>query len=272
VEAGTNIQALAAKAVEEGAERVIAGGGDGTLRAVASALAGTAVPMGILPVGTLNHFARDLEIPLDLAEAAWVAAEGTPVAVDMGEVNGHVFLNNAVIGLYPFYRIQREQLEATGRQRFESVLGAVLKTLQRYPVMTVRIRVNGDEVVKRTPLVIVANNEHAMEGFTPWKRETMTDRILSIYTLRHRHRAGLFRILGKVAVGGKLAEEEFDVLRTREASIEMRWRKLEVSVDGELVPVSSPLLYRSRPGALKVLVPENSRRAQERDAGVEQRL
>src|SRR5262245_19784809 len=84
--AGTDITGIAAGAVARGVRRVIAAGGDGTLRAVAQALAGSPVEMAVLPAGTLNHFARDMEIPLDLSDAAQTAASGMPVCVDVAEV------------------------------------------------------------------------------------------------------------------------------------------------------------------------------------------
>src|SRR4051794_24863581 len=80
---------------------VVVAGGDGSVRAVASVIAGTDLPMGVLPLGTLNHFARDLGIPLDLQGATAVIARGITRPVDVGEVNGRVFVNNSSIGIYP---------------------------------------------------------------------------------------------------------------------------------------------------------------------------
>src|SRR4051812_34566706 len=114
VTAGADISAIARAATASGAELVMAGGGDGTLRAVAEGLAGTETAMAVLPVGTLNHFARDLDVPLDFEQAVQVAASGTRVNVDVGQANGRVFINNAVIGLYPAYRSERDRREARG--------------------------------------------------------------------------------------------------------------------------------------------------------------
>ena len=83
------------RALERGAVLVIAGGGDGTISAVASVLAGTGKVLGVLPLGTRNHFARDLGISGDLAEAVRVLSEGMERRVDVGEVNGRVFINNS---------------------------------------------------------------------------------------------------------------------------------------------------------------------------------
>jgi YegS/Rv2252/BmrU family lipid kinase len=260
---GANIELLAAEALHSGAERVIAGGGDGTVRAVAAALAGTDALMGVLPVGTLNHFARDMKIPLDLERAAAVAAEGTPVCVDVGEVNGHVFVNNSIVGLYAFYRAQRDAHEAHGRAKQLAILAAVFRTLWSHPYLTLRLRINGEDLVRRTPYVLIANNEHAMEGFQPWERKSMTEASLWIYLLRDSRRLGLLRLLAKIASGGTLAYEEFEVLRAEEVTMETRRRRLRVALDGEVISIASPLRYRSRPGELKVLVPKGGERVSE---------
>src|SRR6185437_11967871 len=86
---------------EAGDPLLIVGGGDGTIGAAASALAGTETTLGILPLGTLNHFARDLGIPSDLQEAAELIARKTDRRVDVGEMNDRIFINNSAIGLYP---------------------------------------------------------------------------------------------------------------------------------------------------------------------------
>jgi diacylglycerol kinase family enzyme len=109
MEGGQDLCELVRGLVRDGADVVVAGGGDGTINAVASVVAGTDVTMGVLPVGTLNHFARDLNIPLDIEAAAKVIAEGRTIQVDIGEVNGRRFINNAIIGLYPIYRLHRDR-------------------------------------------------------------------------------------------------------------------------------------------------------------------
>lgn len=100
-QSGEEIIGLARRAVDDGCEPIIAGGGDGTINAVASTLVGTDRTLGVLPLGTLNHFAKDLSIPLDLEEAARVCVAGHTARVDVGEVNNRIFLNNSSLGLYP---------------------------------------------------------------------------------------------------------------------------------------------------------------------------
>lgn len=257
--AGSDIGELAAGAVREGARLVVAGGGDGTLRAVASALAGTGVTMGVLPAGTLNHFARDLEIPLDVAAAAETAAAGIPLEVDVAEVNRRVFINNASLGIFPTYRFERVRRERRGRGRLPAFLGAVWSAFRRYPFLQVALEVNGRRVVHRTPYLVIGNNEHAMEGFRPWERERMNEGLLWIYIARDRTRRGLLRVALKVLTGRLRAEDEFEVLHAPEVRVETPRRRIGVSLDGEVFPLETPLEFRSRPRALRVMAPAGSR-------------
>jgi YegS/Rv2252/BmrU family lipid kinase len=261
VAAGTDIGSLAREAIENGARRVVAGGGDGTLRAVAAALAGTGAEMGLLPVGTLNHFARDMKIPLDdLVAAARIAASGTTIAVDVAEVNGQVFLNNAVMGLYPVYRAARDRQERQGWGSRSAILRAIWRTIRRYPLMTVRLVANGLPAVRRTAYIMVANNEHAMEGWKPWQRERLTEGMLWVYLLRDRSRLAWIRVLATLLRGGSLGEREFEVFEASEVRVEMANRHISISLDGEILDLQPPLLFRSRPRDLRVVVAPDSER------------
>src|SRR5207249_4336821 len=110
---GSDVPKLARQAANRDYRIVVAGGGDGTMNAVASAIFGTDKTMGVLPMGTLNHFARDLGIPLALDRAIAVIAEGESAQIDVAEVNGNIFINNSSIGLYSAlvrYRIDNQKV------------------------------------------------------------------------------------------------------------------------------------------------------------------
>ncbi|HVG33349.1 MAG TPA: diacylglycerol kinase family protein, partial [Pyrinomonadaceae bacterium] len=116
---GNEIVELARRAARDDCHTVIAGGGDGTINAVASAVVGTDKRLGVLPLGTLNHFAKDLKIPLDLEGAVSNIFDAHVARVDVGEVNGRIFLNNSSLGLYPSIVRQREkQQERLGRGKW----------------------------------------------------------------------------------------------------------------------------------------------------------
>src|SRR4051794_37510526 len=131
-ERGADLTALARQAVADGAALVVAGGGDGTINAVASALVGTEARLGVLPLGTLNHFAKDLGIPLALEEAVRTVFTGRPQAVDVGEVNGRLFLNNSSLGIYPRIVRLREAHRRQGVRKWIAFVKALAYVL-RHP-------------------------------------------------------------------------------------------------------------------------------------------
>jgi YegS/Rv2252/BmrU family lipid kinase len=254
---GEEIIELARRAVKDDCEPVIAGGGDGTINAVASVLVGTERRLGVLPLGTLNHFAKDLSIPPDLEEAARVCVAGHTARVDVGEVNGRIFLNNSSLGLYPSIVRQREkQQERLGRGKWPAFIWAALSVLRRYPFLNVRLSVDDREMARRTPFVFIGNNEYEMENFNMGARSCLDKGQLSMYVAHRTGRLGLVRLAFSALFGSLHKQEDFDALCTKEIWIETRHKRLRVATDGEVTVMTTPLHYRVRPGALRVLVPK----------------
>jgi diacylglycerol kinase family enzyme len=256
--AGEELVELAREAVSNGARAVVAGGGDGTVSAVASLLAGTEKPLGVLPLGTLNHFAKDLGVPLDLLGAARTCSEGRVARVDAAEVNGRIFVNNSSLGLYPRIVRRREKLrERLGSGKWAAFLRAAFAILRRYPFMRVRLKADGREVVRETPFVFIGNNEYLTESFHVGARARLDAGCLSLYVAHRTGRLGLLRLAVR-ALFGRLAEaKDFDALRAQEIRVEThRPKRLHVAADGEVVVMTTPLNYRALPGALRVIVPK----------------
>jgi diacylglycerol kinase family enzyme len=253
---GEQMIATARRALEEGARLVAAGGGDGTINAVASVMAGSGVHFGVLPLGTLNHFAKDLGIPLELDDAVRNLALGVPRQVDVGEVNGRIFLNNSSLGLYPDIVHDREkQQRRLGRGKWPAALWATLAALRRYPFLSMRLTVKGETLARRTPFVFIGNNRYTMQGLSIGERDHLDDGLLSLYVAQHPTRLGLLRFAVD-AMRGKLgSERDFDVLEADGFEIDTHHGKLRVATDGEVTEMHPPLRYRVRPGALTVLVP-----------------
>lgn len=254
---GKQISDASAKALADGADVVVAGGGDGTINAVAAVLAGSGKPFGVLPLGTLNHFAKDLGIPLGLDAAVANIATGVRKNVDVGEVNGHVFLNNSSLGLYPdMVRDREKQQHRLGRTKWLAACWATLGALRRYPFLNLRLTLDdGKEQARRTPFVFIGNNEYTMHGFSAGAREALDRGKLSVYVAQRPGRLGLLR-LGWRALCGRLAQEkDFDVLSAQILVIETRHTRIPVATDGEVTVMATPLHYRIRPGALCVIVP-----------------
>lgn len=253
---GERMIATARRALEEGARLVAAGGGDGTINAVASVMVDSGVPFGVLPLGTLNHFAKDLGIPLDLDAAVHNLATGRPAQVDVGEVNGRIFLNNSSLGLYPdIVRDRERQQRRLGRGKWPAAAWAALAALRRYPFLSMRLGVNGETLARRTPFVFIGNNAYTMEGLSIGERARLDEGVLSLYVAQHPTRLGLLRFAFD-ALRGRLGQErDFDVLHAPAFDIDTHKRRLLVATDGEVTAMNPPLRYRMRPGALTVLVP-----------------
>lgn len=266
---GEELIAAARRAREGGAKLVVAGGGDGSMNAVASQIVGqgedqdigSGIRFGVLPMGTLNHFAKDLGIPLDLDAAIANLVSGVPVRVDVGEVNGRIFLNNSGLGLYPdIVRDREKQQSRLGRGKWPAALWASLAALRRYPFLSIRLDVEGEQgkrerLARRTPFVFIGNNAYTMQGLAIGVRERLDAGTLSLYVAQHPTRFGLLRF-ALDALRGRLGEErDFDVLHAGDFEIDTHRKRLRVATDGEVTVMTAPLRYRSRPGALTVLVP-----------------
>lgn len=235
---------------------VVAGGGDGTLSAIAARLVDTGIPLGVLPLGTLNHFAKDLNIPLDVEDALRVIIAGHVAAVDVGEVNGHIFLNNSGLGLYPDIVRHRDRQQRTlGRSKWHALAWASWSLLRRYPFVQVRLTIDGRVREWRTPFVFVGNNEYRMDGLRIGERSRLDAGNLCLYVAQQPGRWGLLRLALRALVGRLRQARDFDALSATELIIETRQPRLHVSADGEVWSMRAPLRYAVRPGALRVIVP-----------------
>jgi diacylglycerol kinase family enzyme len=253
---GSELGTLAARAVQDGHPVVVGGGGDGTLNAVAAAVAGSASALGVLPLGTLNHFARDLKIPLDLDEAARIVVADHRAEVDVAEVNGRVFVNNSSIGLYPeMVRIRENQRRRLGRSKMHALLWATHTVLGRHPMLEVGLEIDGVVQARRTPLVFIGNNEYQIEGFNLGSRERLDAGRLSIYLTRRRGRRGLLGLVLRALFGTLHQARDFEALSAAHVTIATRHKALAVATDGEVRAMTTPLEYRIRPKALRVIVP-----------------
>jgi diacylglycerol kinase family enzyme len=251
---GSEIARLIDVAIARRPDVIVAGGGDGTVGSVAAALAGGAIALGVLPLGTLNHFAKDLGLPLEVEAAVERIARGAVGRVDVGEVNGRVFINNSSLGLYPAIVHDRErQRKHLGRGKWPALAWATLSALRRFPFLSVRLSIDGVERRLRTPLVFIGNNEYVMEGFSIGERARLDTGCLSLYVLQRASRARLL-LLALHALFGRLKQaRDFEAIRASEIVVESRHRRLRVATDGEITLMTPPLRYRIRPADLLVV-------------------
>lgn len=256
VKKGSDPRDAARGALGRGAKTLVAAGGDGTVSAVASTLVDSDAVLGVLPTGTLNHFARDLQIPLDIEDAASVLAHGAVAKIDVGEVNGRTFINNSSLGIYPRMVAWREEYRRKGLNKWTALFWAAVTALRRMPFLRLRLTAAGTEVAALTPMIFIGNNEYVIEGLKAGTRRRLDAGRLFIYAVNARTPTRLIH-LSLLALLGRLRQAQAcDSLFVAEAWIETRRRWLKVSLDGEVARLETPLHYRTRPAALRVIVPE----------------
>ena len=253
---GAEVDDLARQAAHSEAETIVAGGGDGTLSSVASAVIASKKVLGVLPFGTMNHFAKDLGIPIDLEGAVETIVSGRATGVDVGEVNGRIFLNNSSLGLYPSIVREREKQERLGSGKWPAYIWAALAVLRRYPFLDVRMKADEQELKARTPFIFVGNNQYEMETLNVGGRAVLDAGELSLYVTNRTGRLGLLRLALRALFGGLKQEKDFLALTTKEIFINTKHKRLRVALDGEVTVMEPPLHYRIRPQALRVLVPK----------------
>ena len=246
---------VAEAAAHEDYEMIVAGGGDGTVSLVASALIGSGKVLGVLPLGTFNHFAKDLRIPIDFEEASQNLISGSQVEVDVGEVNGRIFLNNSTLGLYPVLVREREKQQRLGWGKWPAFVWAAISALRRYPFVSVRVSVDGQPVTTRTPFVFVGNNQYVMERLNIGTRDRLDAGELCLYMTRRTGRIDLVRLAIRALLGRLRDEKDFMAMSAQEVTIATRSSRARVAIDGEVDIQPTPLEYRIRTRSLTVVVP-----------------
>ena len=237
-------------------DAVVIGGGDGSVRTVAGVLAGSDVPLGIIPLGTLNHFAKDLRLPLTADGAVAVIATGKHRFVDVGKVNGEIFVNNSSIGLYPYLVLERERRRhRLGLSKWTALIPATLRVLRNLPLFRLTIRIQGVAETCRSPCVFVGNNEYRLAVPAFGRRERLDRGELCLYVAKAQSRLSLFRLVCRCVLGLLDQQRDLRIFKGRTADIGARRRRLLVAFDGEVDTMPSPLHYEIRPGALRVFAP-----------------
>jgi YegS/Rv2252/BmrU family lipid kinase len=253
---GEEITQLARKALEQRPEILVAAGGDGTVSAVASCVKGSGTAMAVLPMGTLNHFARDLGMPDEMDAAVAAIARGQRRGVDVGEVNDRIFVNNASLGIYPdIVRDRTRQQRRLGRGKYWAMVWATIAVLRRSPFLKLELEIDGQQTHCRSPFVFIGNNDYVMEGFDIGKRSSLRDGRLSIYTTRRHTRWGLVRLALRALFGRLSQDADFAAMGATRLRIDTHRRRLLVATDGEVSAMDTPLEFRVLPGALDVIVP-----------------
>lgn len=234
---------------------VVVGGGDGTIGAVASALAHTSSALGVLPLGTRNHFARQLGVPLDLGYAAQLAVSGQRRRIDIGAAGDRVFVNNASFGIYT--RVVRLR-DRKGGPKWLGSIRAAIHALRRMRAQRFMLRIDGERRELDTPLLFVGNNEYSIALGHLGERASLDDGRLSLCAISAQSPLQLLAFAMRTVVGLARPERDFEEFaNARRIEIDGQGY-IEGAFDGELVLLPLPLRLRSLPAALGVVTPRET--------------
>lgn len=251
------LRATLQAAVQEQPEVIFVGGGDGTISTAAGCLVDTPIALGVLPLGTLNHFARDLGIPAAWRDAIPALVGGRTRAIDVGEVNGRVFINNCSLGSYPEAVRRRDALRRVhGAGKWVAMFLAGITVFRRLRRLRVRVESPSVQLALRTPFVFIGNNAYSGHVLGPNLRPHLDAGQLWIYTTRAHRRLTLLRLAWQSLVRQIDAADALEAHPVREAVITTESpREPPLALDGELVESARTLRCRVRPLALRVRVP-----------------
>src|SRR3569833_2126801 len=238
------------------ADVVVAGGGDGTVLAVAEKLAGTQKDLALLPLGTMNALARDLGLPLDLEGAIDSLARSVPRAIDLAEVNGRPFLHNVIIGLVPSIAVGRELIRGKG---FVEKLGFVRFMLRRFSRarrIALALRPEGGDLrIERLQTLVVANNSYEQRFGTIMSRRRLDRGSLTVYLIRSLRLADAVRLTAEMLWGTWQEDDVIEFERVQRLDVDGKKRRVLATMDGEVLHLDLPLRFGVRPKSLQVLAP-----------------
>jgi diacylglycerol kinase family enzyme len=249
----------AARAIREGFRIIVAAGGDGSVAGVAHAVAGTNAALAVLPLGTFNYFARGLKMPEDPEAAARVILNGKPHDINVGTLNGRVFLNNVSIGIYPAILEEREAAYARfGRYRFLAHL-ASLRTILRFQAPH-RMDIYQDETRHRirTPMLFVARSAYQLDQFGLEGGDAISDDRFAVFLAHQQTRLGFLRLAWKLI--RKRVDHGRDVIVStpRRLAVAVRGRRrISVALDGEKLRMHLPLRIQLNDHVLRVILPSS---------------
>lgn len=250
----------AASAAAADGSAVVAVGGDGSLNTVAQACHAAGCPMGVMPYGTFNYFARTHGLPTEPAAAARLLMRAGPRPVQVAAINQRLFLVNASLGLYPQLLQDREAYKAQfGRSRLVALGSAFVTLLREHRQLKLRIDHAGGTRVLRTPTLFVGNNPLQLQQIGLPEATQIEHGQLAAVLLKPVSTLAMLGLLARGALG-QLGEAD-DVLSfafdqiTVAPAMPYGKRRIKVATDGEIGWAKAPLQFRVSPQPLYLLKP-----------------
>jgi diacylglycerol kinase family enzyme len=259
---GSKLEEETRAALTSDFDAIIAGGGDGTLNTIANVVAGSGKGYGVLPLGTHNHFAKDLGLPLELEPAIAALAAGEMTDLPVAEVNGRIFLNFSALGFHPeLVRHRDAQRKSLGRAKWQAMIVAFFHVFTRFPIIRVRLVTHDTTMRRITPSVIVCNNPHQMKVFGVENASVPERGLLNIYLARRTSRLSMVWLFIRAMFRTLDTAKTFEAMALREVTIDTAHRHARVSIDGEVTDMRPPLKYKVRETGLRVIVPRKEQPA-----------
>ncbi len=254
---GEDISKVIKSKLNSSIDAIAAAGGDGTVSAVANCLISSHsdLPLAVLPAGTLNHFAKDLKLPLDLKASAEVISKGKITKIDAGEVNGKIFINNSSIGFYPKVVKKRLQNQKLGGSKWTAMGNAILNAFNKFPLLEVIVESEEEKINCKTPFVFIGNNEYYFDILNLGTRDKLDQGYLSLYYPSSSDKYSMFRFAFLALINKLHQPKDFSIVFTKEASLNINKSRIEAALDGELFTFTPPLKYKIIPKCLNVIVP-----------------
>lgn len=229
---------------------LLVGGGDGTIRSAAQSCVHSKTILGVLPLGTLNHFSQELGLPKNPDELIQAIKQNTTKTIDVADVNGSVFVNNSSIGFYPHFAKKRDYYTKF-YNKWLSYIPGFIQALGSHPSFDLTIKNEAFTHNLRTSFLMVSNNLYSYEFPMKFAREYFTKSLLGIYFFKHGklRLAKLIRYFFKRRTSFEI-KQALTPIEITMVNVE----EINVSLDGEVVKLQNPLYYQSLPLALTVLV------------------
>lgn len=240
------------KVIKDGCEVLCAGGGDGTVSAVAAACIKNNLILAVIPLGTMNNFAKDIGMPTSLKEACKTIARQKIKKIDYATLNGDSFINNSSLGMYPRLVVEREKRE-NRYGKFLAYFAGIISTLQKFRIFNLQIEYDGKQLNIKTPLIFISNNDYSFSQQPFTRRPTLTGCQLSVHIIRYNH-FGRLSVLRNVLTKRINQPHYYRTFHTKNISINGNISRVLIARDGEVAPVKLPLEYKIISKQLKVII------------------
>ncbi|SHF18717.1 Diacylglycerol kinase family enzyme [Kaistia soli DSM 19436] len=246
------------KAAESEASTIIVGGGDGSASYAARKLIDSNRTLGVLPLGTMNLFARSLSIPADLNQALDILAKAEPARIDLGAVNGRIFHTLAGLGYFAEVARARAQVREDTNLPFGRYIAAArasLRAFVRPGILELTIDADGGRRDIETYALFIGNNRLSDGGFD---RPRLDEGLLEVHYAEGADFGNRMQAAIDLLAGRWRENPAIQSFTAKTVTVRSRRPRLWVSVDGELTRLETPLRFECRAGALNVLMPAAS--------------